>query len=90
MDTVSRGRREDLEWTVLRPLVHTGKGYWLVVGILLAVFCWGLFAYMTQLRDGLFVTGMRDRIFWGLYITLFVFFIGISHAGRSFPPSSEW
>jgi molybdopterin-containing oxidoreductase family membrane subunit len=24
---------------------------------------------------------MRDRISWGLYITTFVFFIGISHAG---------
>ena len=27
------------------------------------------------------VTGMRDRILWGFYITNFVFFIGISHAG---------
>ena len=81
MDTVSGERRADLERTVLRPLVHTGKTYWIVVGTLLAVFCWGLFAYATQLRDGLLVTGMRDRISWGLYITLFVFFIGISHAG---------
>ena len=81
MDTVRGGQREDLERTVLRPLVRTGKTYRLVVGALLAVFCWGIFAYITQLRDGLVVTGMRDRISWGLYITLFVFFIGISHAG---------
>ncbi|MBI4313055.1 MAG: polysulfide reductase NrfD [Chloroflexi bacterium] len=81
MDKVSAGKREELERTALRPLVRTGKGYWLVVGVLLLVFLWGLYAYVTQLRNGLVVTGMRDRISWGLYITLFVFFIGISHAG---------
>jgi len=38
-------------------------------------------AYSTQLRAGLSVTGMNRPVFWGLYITNFVFFIGISHAG---------
>ncbi|MBZ5661022.1 MAG: polysulfide reductase NrfD [Acidobacteriia bacterium] len=42
---------------------------------------WGLYAYIHQLREGLIVTGMRDQTSWGLYITDFVFFIGISHAG---------
>lgn len=27
------------------------------------------------------LTGLRDHVMWGLYITNFVFFIGISHAG---------
>ena len=81
MDKVSNGQREDLERTALRPLIRTGVGYWLVVGVLLLVALWGLYAYTTQLRNGLVVTGLRDRISWGMYITLFVFFIGISHAG---------
>ncbi len=81
MDKVSNGQREDLERTALRPLIRTGRGYWLVVGVLLLVALWGLYAYTTQLRNGLVVTGLRDRISWGMYITLFVFFIGISHAG---------
>jgi molybdopterin-containing oxidoreductase family membrane subunit len=51
------------------------------VGILVVLVGWGLFAYSVQVRRGLVVTGMNDRISWGLYITLFVFFIGISHAG---------
>jgi hypothetical protein len=51
------------------------------VGFLIVVLLWGLYAYIHQLRDGLIVTGMRDQISWGLYITNFVFFIGISHAG---------
>lgn len=73
--------RRGLEERVLAPLTKTGKGYHLLVGFLLLVLAWGVYAYFTQLREGLIVTGMRDRINWGLYISLFVFFIGISHAG---------
>ena len=35
----------------------------------------------SQLRRGLGVTGLNVPVYWGLYITNFVFFIGISHAG---------
>ncbi|MBI2304745.1 MAG: polysulfide reductase NrfD [Chloroflexi bacterium] len=75
------GFRPRLERTALAPLTRTGKGYYLLAGTLLLIVGWGLYAYSTQLQQGLIVTGMRDRISWGLYITLFVFFIGISHAG---------
>jgi molybdopterin-containing oxidoreductase family membrane subunit len=40
-----------------------------------------MFAWFTQLRKGLVVTGLNVPVYWGLYITNFVFFIGISHAG---------
>jgi molybdopterin-containing oxidoreductase family membrane subunit len=70
-----------LEETALAPVRRTGWRYWALVAFLLAVIGWGAYAYSVQLRDGLVVTGMRDRISWGLYIATFVFFIGISHAG---------
>lgn len=70
-----------LEKTVLDPLRHTSRVYKLVMLALFGVVAWGLFAFTIQLRDGLAVTGMRDYVFWGLYISNFVFFIGISHAG---------
>ena len=73
--------QERLEETTLAPAVRTSRTYWLVVAGLVAVIAWALYAYYVQVRDGLVVTGMRDRISWGLYITMFVFFIGISHAG---------
>ncbi|MBI5285052.1 MAG: polysulfide reductase NrfD [Chloroflexi bacterium] len=56
-------------------------GYYAWVSVLVLIIAWGGFAYYVQLRDGLIVTGMRDRISWGFYISNFVFFIGISHAG---------
>ena len=43
---------------------------------LLLFYAWGV-----QLRDGIGVTGINRPVFWGLYITTFVFWIGISHAG---------
>jgi molybdopterin-containing oxidoreductase family membrane subunit len=80
MDSMSRWQA-DLEETTLEPARTTTRGYYLLVGGLLAVIAWALYAYYVQVSEGLVVTGMRDRISWGLYITLFVFFIGISHAG---------
>ncbi len=60
---------------------RTGKGFYLTFSTLVALVLLGLYAYLTQLRYGLGVTGLSRQIFWGVYITNFVFFIGISHAG---------
>jgi Ni/Fe-hydrogenase subunit HybB-like protein len=66
---------------LLTTLTETSTRFYLWVAALLGVVLWGLYAYVHQLRNGLAVTGMRDQVSWGLYITNFVFFIGISHAG---------
>lgn len=63
------------------PISKTGKGFYLTLSILTALVIWGIFAYVTQYQNGLAVTGLSRQIFWGVYITNFVFFIGISHAG---------
>ena len=65
----------------LHPLTHTSRAWYLWVGTLALVVAWGFYAYSVQLQRGLAATGMRDVVIWGLYITNFVFFIGISHAG---------
>ena len=72
---------ERLEQTVLYPTKHTSRTFYLLVFFLLAVVAWGLYAYYTQLRYGLVVTGMNNVVPYGLYIVNFVFFIGISYAG---------
>ncbi|MBW7881301.1 MAG: polysulfide reductase NrfD [Caldilineaceae bacterium] len=70
-----------LEQSILRPLTHTSRSWFVWVASLILLTGGGLVAYLYQLRNGLAVTGMRDHVIWGLYITNFVFFIGISHAG---------
>ncbi len=72
---------ERLERVVLRPTTRTTRGWLALVLFLSAIVCWGLYAFIVQLRFGLISTGMRDQVFWGLYLVNFVFFIGISHAG---------
>ncbi|MFC1964989.1 NrfD/PsrC family molybdoenzyme membrane anchor subunit [Chloroflexota bacterium] len=63
------------------PIRNTGKNFYISVSILGAIAILGIIAYITQYRTGLGVTGLSRQIFWGIYITNFVFFIGISHAG---------
>ena len=40
-----------------------------------------LAAFFWQVYTGLGVSGLRSPVFWGFYITNFVFWIGLSHAG---------
>ena len=41
----------------------------------------GLCAYVFQLMGGLGVTGMNNGTSWGLYITMFMLFVGLSAGG---------
>jgi len=69
------------EKAIVNPLQTTGMKYYVVIGLLASVVGIGLFAYITQLTQGLEVTGMRNRVMWGIYVTNFVYFIAISMAG---------
>ncbi|MDX1535128.1 MAG: NrfD/PsrC family molybdoenzyme membrane anchor subunit, partial [Thermoplasmata archaeon] len=71
----------EVDPALVRPLQRTTWRFYVVVAVLAAIVAVGLAGYITQLRTGLGVTGMNDEVSWGLYISNFVFFIGISHAG---------
>src|SRR5450759_4831542 len=62
----------------LEPLGRTGRAW---IASLLCVVALAAVAYVYQLVNGLRVTDMRNYVSWGTYMTNFVFFIGISHAG---------
>jgi len=73
-----------LEERLWSPLFHTSRKFYILLGFLVVGMAWFALAWMTQLRTGLVVTGMRDipgGAPWGIYITNFVYFIGITHAG---------
>ena len=72
---------EKINRDLLRPILETSWRFWAVVLLCGAVVGWALFAWGWQLYHGIGVTGKRRPEFWSLYITNFVFWIGISHAG---------
>lgn len=51
------------------------------LGLLALLIIGGLFAWYQQLQMGLAATGMRNVFSWGLYIMLFVLFVGLSAGG---------
>lgn len=50
-------------------------------GVLGALTLAGVAAWIYQLANGLGVTGMSNGTSWGLYITMFMFFVGLSAGG---------
>ena len=66
---------------ILQPILETGRGFYITTAILLAIVAWAGFVWALQLRRGLGLTGLNRPVMWGIYITNFVFFIGLSHAG---------
>ena len=56
--------------------------WWLgLVGLLSLIFLTGVGAFGWMINQGVGVTGLSRPVFWGFYMTNFVFWIGISHAG---------
>ena len=71
----------EINQAVLQPMVRTGRGFWALVAGLLAVVAWGIYAWGYLVYWGIGVTGKNRPVYWTLFITTFVFWIGISHAG---------
>lgn len=68
---------------LLRPLLHSGQGFFVLGGVLLILIAWFVYAWHLQLTQGLGVTALRTPVgaVWGVYIANFVFFVGIAHGG---------
>src|SRR5262245_19566530 len=66
---------------LLRPLQQTSWRFYALVAVLGGVVLMGVGSWLRQAWHGYGVTGIRWPVFWGFYVTNFVFWIGISHAG---------
>jgi Ni/Fe-hydrogenase subunit HybB-like protein len=74
--------REEMNQMVMEAMQTTTRNYWIAViilGLLVLVLFFGLWG--NQIVMGLGMSSNRRPMFWTLYITTFVFWIGISHAG---------
>ncbi|MBE3037601.1 MAG: polysulfide reductase NrfD, partial [Chloroflexi bacterium] len=69
------------EAVILSPVRRvTFEERWLWA-VLLGLMGLGAYAYLTQWNSGLGITGLNRPVYWGVYITNFVFFIGLAHSG---------
>jgi Ni/Fe-hydrogenase subunit HybB-like protein len=66
---------------LLRPLLRTSWKFYVVVALLGAIVVTALASWLTQMYLGFGISGIRWPVYWGFYVTSFVFWIGISHAG---------
>jgi len=72
---------KDLNRDILRTLEKPSLTYlalvgFTVAGVLFATGCW-----LYQIVEGMGVAGLNHPVGWGVYITDFVFWVGIGHAG---------
>ncbi|MEM4102471.1 MAG: NrfD/PsrC family molybdoenzyme membrane anchor subunit, partial [Conexivisphaerales archaeon] len=58
-----------------------GKVYYALVSILGAIVLIGAVAWALEIEYGLILTNMRDVVSWGLYISTFAWFVGVSAGG---------
>jgi len=71
----------EINQAVLQPMMRTGRGFWALVTILSLIVAWGMYAWGYLIYWGIGVTGKNRPVYWTLFITTFVFWVGISHAG---------
>ena len=66
---------------LLRSILDTPRWFWPVVGFLATIVLAAAITIGVMVDRGLGITGLNRPIVWGFFITNFVFWIGISHAG---------
>ncbi|MQF65125.1 molybdopterin oxidoreductase [SAR202 cluster bacterium AC-409-J13_OGT_754m] len=66
---------------LLSSLTKSSLVYWAIVGTLGLIVLVATVAVAFMINKGLGVTGLNRPVMWGFFITNFVFWIGISHAG---------
>jgi Ni/Fe-hydrogenase subunit HybB-like protein len=71
----------DIDRSVRAILEPPGWRYWLWIGFLLTLVLIGTGLWTNQIYNGLQVTGLGDPVMWAVYITNFVFWVGIAHSG---------
>ena len=78
--SAAQGRSKTREAAGAKTAVWGGRGLNIAIGVSAVVVVAGLVLWAMQLSGGMVQTGMRNLNSWGLYITSFMFFVGLSSA----------
>ncbi len=66
---------------IARTLGNPGKGYYALLALAIALLGVGIVCLLFLLRYGLGLAGYSHPVYWAVYITCFVFWVGIAHSG---------
>ncbi|MDA1127272.1 MAG: polysulfide reductase NrfD [Chloroflexi bacterium] len=66
---------------LLVSILNSPKWFWMVISVLGLIVLIAMSAAGVLINQGFGVTGLNRPVMWGFFITNFVFWIGISHAG---------
>ncbi|MFQ5847243.1 MAG: NrfD/PsrC family molybdoenzyme membrane anchor subunit [Candidatus Methylomirabilales bacterium] len=66
---------------ILQAMEAPGWRYYAVLLADIAVLAWGIYAWRYQIVHGMGVSGLTHPVMWAIYITNFVFWVGIAHSG---------
>jgi len=83
---IDKDINEQIKWAqinadVLRSMENPRKAYWITFFICVAMVACAVVAEIYQYQVGLGVTNLNNPHMWGMYISTFVFWIGMSHSG---------
>jgi Ni/Fe-hydrogenase subunit HybB-like protein len=71
----------DIDRSARAIMEPPGWKYWIWIGFLATLIAIAIGLWTRQIYEGLQVTGMGDPVMWAVYITNFVFWVGIAHSG---------
>ena len=71
----------DANRDITRPISRPARRVFLILGAAMAGIGLGAGAWFYQIGKGIGVAGITHPVFWGVYITTFVFWVGIAHSG---------
>jgi Ni/Fe-hydrogenase subunit HybB-like protein len=71
----------DVNRDVLKLLGKPGRSYFILLAVTVAVLAVGVSAWLLQVVMGIGMSGLINPVGWGVYITTFVFWVGIAHSG---------
>jgi len=78
METTSLVQVND---TVLDALRRPAWPYYVLLPISVSALAVGVYSWWYQIQTGMGVAGVSHPVMWGVYITNFVFWVGIAHSG---------
>jgi molybdopterin-containing oxidoreductase family membrane subunit len=70
-----------LEQDILAAMKKPNPLYWVALVICASFFAIGMWTWLQQMLQGMGIAGINNPVGWGVYITDFVFWVGIAHSG---------